>query len=149
MANSDYTIEFRKYVEKSKDGTMDLEATIAKFKVDLDTFVTLQERDQGALLAAIEEVYAENPGANMNGPAIRTLALAKVGFTAANFQALSERCAEVMKNEPRYYTVKGKGGGTARMSDDELQVFIDTSKTPHDLIKDAIEKKKADKKAAK
>lgn len=138
-------INFGKYVVKA-GGAVDIQGTIDKFQTELTAWLDLQERDQSVLLTAIEEVFAENAGATLNTPAVQTLALTKVGFTANNYQALRERCVEVMKSNPRYYTIKGKGGGVRRMSDAELAHFESTGQTPTDVEKAAKEAKKNAKK---
>lgn len=140
-----YNIEMGKYgVRAGKDSEKmwDTEATVAKFTKEFTAFVELQERDTAKIEAEIENLYKPNPQATLNTPAMIGLVLAKIGFTMDTHAALTERCQEVLKNNPRYYTVKGQNGGRKRMSDEEFTAYKDSGKTPVDMARDEKEEER-------
>lgn len=143
-----YKINFNQYAEKV-DGEINSEATIAKFTRELNAHVELQTKDQPALLAALESIYEGlDSSATMQKPSVLTMVLSKVGFTNDTFASLKERAEIVIDSNPRYYTVKGKGGGLRRMSDSELETFESSGKTPDVIAREAKEAEKAKGKSA-
>lgn len=138
----DYKIPFGSYMNRDKDGNWDVKESIGRYEREANAFVELQERTTSVLANAIDKQFVANPQATMNKGAIVTLALGEVKFTADTYQALKERAEEIIDEDDRFYTVKGKGGGLRRMTDEEFTAWKTEGKTPHDMERDA-------KKAAK
>ncbi len=139
-----YKINWNVYAERV-DGDISVEATVAKFERDLKSYLEMQTKDQPAIFAAIDAVLAEaaKSGGALNKPALITFTLSHLGFTTDTFKSLEERVKHAIETNPRYYSVKGAGGGVRRMSDDEFTVFEATGKNPADLARDAKKNAKA------
>lgn len=139
----DYKIPFGSYMNRNKDGNgWDVKESIERYTREAVAFCELQEKTTAILENAIDNQFKANPQATMNKGAIVTLALGEVKFTVDTYQPLKERAEEIIDENDRYYTVKGKGGGLRRMTDDEYTAWKSSGQTPHDMERDA-------KKAAK
>lgn len=145
IMSDSYKINFAAYT----NGDESTEASIEKFEGELLAWKELQTKDQGRIGEACEKVFAANTSANMNKPAVVTMVLSEIGFTAGTYNALRERVETVIDETARYYTVKGKGGGLRRMSDIELAHFESTGLTPDVVARETAKADKAKAKAAK
>jgi hypothetical protein len=118
------TINLNTYVIRASDGSIDLDATCAKFARDLLTFKTESETETEEVGAAVNSVFDQFPGARINMPALVNYALQRLNVQPENFRILSEKVQNYVRDHagPRedgalFHIGKGKGGGVFRWAD--------------------------------
>jgi hypothetical protein len=117
-------INLNTYVVRAGDGSIDLDATCAKFARDLLAFQAERETETEAVGTAVNAVFDQFPGARINMPALVNYALQRLNVQPENFRILSEKVQSYVRDHsgPResgalFHIGKGKGGGVFRWSD--------------------------------
>ena len=109
------------FLVRGADGSCDLDATVLKFRGELEKFLALRETEDAGIAAAVSEVFDTHKGASINMPALQGFVLQKMGATPANYAVLGERVAEYVRSQAGeggiYKIAKGKGGGVKRVAD--------------------------------
>jgi hypothetical protein len=105
-------------------GSIDRDATCAKFARDLLAFQAKMETETEAVGAAVNAVFDQFPGARLNMPALVNYALQRLNVQPENFRILSEKVQNYVRDHAGasesgalFHIGKGKGGGVFRWSD--------------------------------
>lgn len=145
--NNSGVVSFGSIVKRT-DGKIDRAATLAVLTERFNLWAETQEGDQDKLLAAVHALFDKHPDKKFNTPAVINLAVNQVGCSPENYQDMQERGAAAIKSDPRFYVVRGNGGGLARMNEKQYATFQETGKNPAQLAAEAAAAKKAQKKSA-
>jgi len=117
-------INLNTYVVRAGNGSIDLDATCAKFAKDLLAFQAEMETENEAVGAAVNAVFDQFPGARINMPALVNYSLQRLNVQPENFRILSEKVQNYVRDRAGaresgalFHIGKGKGGGVSRWSD--------------------------------
>jgi hypothetical protein len=100
------------FVIHRPDGSVDIEASGKAYVKALTDWVGANEISADRLDAAIDAVFAENKDqVRLPKTGLVHLAVNKLGLNANQVGSVSERMNKYITNNPRFLTVKGKGGG--------------------------------------
>lgn len=109
------------FLVRSESGSVDLDATTAKFRGALEVYLTQRETEASKIAEAVHAIYDEYKGASLNMPALCSFTAARLGATPATHAVLCERTAEYVREnagEGKTFTIaKGKNGGVRRNAD--------------------------------
>ncbi len=109
------------FLVRGADGSCDLDATVLKFRGELEKYLAQRETEDAGIAAAVHEVFDTYKGANINMPALQGFVLQKMGATPANWAVLGERIADYVRSQAGegglYKIAKGKNGGVRRVAD--------------------------------
>jgi len=111
------------YVVKT-DGEINVDETVNKFRAELLVYKTERELEAETVGQAVNAVFDDWRGVNINMPALQTAALKYLNFQPENHKALSQKVAEYVRaNSGKretgalFFIGKGKGGGVKRWAD--------------------------------
>ena len=105
------------YVVRFSDGSIDHEATVAKFSNDLIDFENRQNSENGTIGAVLHGIFDKHLGKRIPMPYVVTEALKALNVQPDNFQALTEKVENFARNSPEFSIAKGRGGGVGRVKD--------------------------------
>lgn len=109
-------------VVRDDNGSVDVDGTIVAFKNELYSWVQEVEYETSLVGAAVNVVFDNHKGANINMPALTSMALNILGATPANYAHLSEMVGDYVRTSKAQFCVsKGKGGGVKRIADMSLE----------------------------
>lgn len=107
------------YVVRDTNGAVDMDATVLKFRTDLDAHLAARAERDSQIADAVNAVFDQYRGANINLPALETLALSKLGADPSNYGELAEALRSYIKDNSgeggAFKVAKGKGGGCHRV----------------------------------
>lgn len=105
-------------VRRSETGSVDVDATIAKFAGELQSYLNGVETLSDSIGVAVEQVFDAHKGASIPLPALVSIALTALGVSPTNFTEMSEAVADYVRSHKDVYQMsKGKGGGVRRIAD--------------------------------
>lgn len=110
---------------RAADGSVDVAATLAACQGAVHQYIASRETEQTVIASAVSEVFDALKGGRANMPFVVNQALRTLNAQPENFKALSDRCAEYIRenaSEDRasgklFKIGKGKGGGVTRWAD--------------------------------
>lgn len=109
------------FLVRSENGSVDLDATTAKFRGALEVYLAERETELSQIAEAVHGVFDQYKGVSLNMPALLNFALGRLNPTPATHALLSERTVEYVRDnagEGKIFTIaKGKGGGVRRNAD--------------------------------
>lgn len=102
--------------------SIDVEASVAKFKSALEVQVAELETEQSVIAEAVHAVFDKHRGEAIAMPTLTNLALTNMNAQPSNYSVLSDRVANYIRNaaksaNPVFVITKGKGGGVRRTAD--------------------------------
>jgi hypothetical protein len=103
----------------SANGSVDVEASVGKFRGALATFLAERETEQSVIAEAVSAVFDKNPGV-IAMPALAGLALQELNAAPETFAKLHERVLGYVRESAKgtgaiFKIQKGKGGGVSRI----------------------------------
>jgi hypothetical protein len=111
------------YCERTEDGSVDVEGTLAKFGVDLLNFVAERDTEDAVIGEAVNALFDKHPGARLVVPYVVSQTLVALNVQPQNSTALTKRVMDFLhaNNGERdsgqpYGIGKGKGSGVCRWS---------------------------------
>lgn len=111
----------RDYLVKRENGSVDSEASIAKFREELANYVVKVEATNGKIAEAVKAVFDTHKGVRMNLPALTSFSLTQLGATPANHAELTEAVQAYVRANAKeggiFEIQKGHGGGCCRVCD--------------------------------
>jgi broad specificity polyphosphatase/5'/3'-nucleotidase SurE len=114
-----YNLKFGSYVVRDAAGVVDQLATEEKFQTELASWLENVEAQTVLISAAVHQVFDTHKGANINMPALVSLAMAGMNVNLANYTELSEKVHEFVQagKDTVWHIAKGKGGGVRKIAD--------------------------------
>lgn len=129
-----------KYVVRDADDNADVDATVERFRGDLNRFLATRETEDGHIEAQVHALFDARPGVRMNMPYVVNQVLSALKVQPENYNVLSERIREyvrangqgenvtttdengkevstVERPESTFLIGKGIGGGVGRRAD--------------------------------
>jgi len=126
---------------RDNKGAIDVGRTVFKFEEVLMSYLAAAELEDGFIANAVNGVFDQYKGANINMPALQASALQKMNAVPSNFKLLSQKVGEFVRanastsrSDGRAFKIgKGKGGGVSRWSDsvaeeDTLDAALEAAK---------------------
>lgn len=114
-------MDMNSYVVRGANGSVDADATVAKFESDLAAHIAKVEQSEARIASAMTAVFDAHKGQSITKPALTSLVLNALGSGPESFKSDSDAVAAFLKansGEGQEYVInKGKGGGVARRSD--------------------------------
>lgn len=110
-------INIASYTVRNSDGTINHEATLAKFAGDLLRYEAEREMEREVIAGAVHALFDRHLGKRMTTPFVVSEALKSLNAQPENYKALTEKVQEFLRTTPEFHTGKGKGGGVARLAD--------------------------------
>lgn len=115
-------INLHNYVVRGSDGSVDTDATLAKFESTLSAYIVERETEQSTIAAAVGAVFDAHKGTAINMPALTSLTVQRLNAQPENFKTLSERVQSYVREQSKgdssmFLIAKGKGGGVSRRCD--------------------------------
>lgn len=110
-------ISLSSYVVLFADGSINHEATVAKFAGDLSRFEAERELEANTIGTVIHALFDKHLGKKIPTPFVVSEALKALNAQPENYKVLSDKVAEFIKVSPEFVTTRGKGGGVARIAD--------------------------------
>ena len=118
------TITLNTYLVRASDGSIDHDATLAKFRGDLLKYSVERDLESETVGAAVNAVFDQFPGARLNMLAVTSYALTHLNVQPENFKSLSDRVVGYIRDHAGnresgalFHIGKGKGGGCWRWAD--------------------------------
>lgn len=111
------TITLNTYVVRASNGSIDHEATIAKFEGDLNTFAAAREKEDSLIAEALHGIFDSHKGKRIPMPFLTSEVLRVLNVQPENFKSLSEKVQEYVRACDDFSIGKGKGGGVGRACD--------------------------------
>ena len=119
------TIALATYCVRDEKGSIDVDATVAKFRADVLRHQVERETEQATIGTAVHAVFDEYPGASLNMPYVQSQTLSKLNAQPENFKALGKRVQRFIQENAAnersagmtFRIAKGKGGGVSRWVD--------------------------------
>lgn len=115
------TINLSSYVVRTDDGSIDHDATVAKFSGELVRYAAECETEAAAIGVHVNAVFDQYRGANLNMPALTSMTLTRLNCQPEAFKVLTEKVQGYIRDragEGGAFTIsKGKGGGVRRVAD--------------------------------
>lgn len=105
------------YVVFGLNGSVDREATIAKFSGDLAAWEADREADNAAIGVAVHTLFDRHLGKRIPMPFLTGEVLKALSAQPDNYKSLTEKVADYIRTSPEFDTAKGKGGGCGRVCD--------------------------------
>ena len=105
---------------RNETGMIDVEATMLKFQIELESHIELQNSKQGAVENAVNATFAKFPGATLNVPSVVSLSFAEaraIGFgdntkdMGETFKVWGEDVRTFLANSNKYKVSRGRNGG--------------------------------------
>lgn len=114
-------INVAEYVVRN-GSSIDVEASVAKFRSALDVHVAERETELSVIAEAVHAVFDKNRGDAIAMPTLTGLTLQNMNAQPSNFGTLTERVQDYIRSsskgdKPTFVITKGKGGGVRRASD--------------------------------
>lgn len=104
------------HIITKSDGSVDIKASGEAYVKALTDWVGANEISSDRLDTAIDAVFDENKDQTRFPKAgLVHLAVMHLGLNANQIGTVSERVSKYITNNPRFLTVKGKGGGCERL----------------------------------
>lgn len=118
-------INLATFAVRDSSGNVDLDGTMVKFQSELLKFQAERETETAVIAEAVTAVFDQHRGANIQMPAIVTLALQRLNVQPESYKVLSERVADFVRANAgteraegkTFRIAKGKGGGVTRWVD--------------------------------
>ena len=105
------------YVVRSSNGSIDHEATIAKFENDLNAFSVEREKEESVIADALHVIFDSHKGKRIPMPFLTSEVLRVLNVQPENFKSLTEKVQEYVRACDDFSIGKGKGGGVGRACD--------------------------------
>lgn len=116
----EYTIDFEEYVIRADDGSVNQEATVARFAEQLATFAEQDRTVSQTVLAALNAAFDAQPvkGVRLAMPAVVYVTMKQLNPSeGTNITMLQNKIAAVVRSSPEFKVGRGKGGGVSRVCD--------------------------------
>jgi hypothetical protein len=115
----EYSVDFEEYAVRGADGTVDQDATVARFAGQLATFAEQDRTVAQQVIAAVRMVFAEQTtGARLSMPTVQFLAMQHLELTDnRQVPALQAKIGSVVRTSPEFHVGRGKGGGVCLTCD--------------------------------
>lgn len=110
-------INISNYIVRSANGSIDHEASLAKFAGDLLKWEADREVEREVIAGAVHALFDRHLGKRLTTPYVVSEALKSLNAQPENYKTLTEKVAEFLRTSPEFDTTKGKGGGCARSRD--------------------------------
>lgn len=119
-------------VVRGDEGSVDVDATLAKCKAELIQFCAERETEEATIADAVCAIFDEYVGVRINMPALTGFALQRLNAQPQNHKVLTERVQAYVRSNSQgktdddgtqerpgslFLIGKGKGGGVARRCD--------------------------------
>jgi sulfur relay (sulfurtransferase) DsrF/TusC family protein len=107
----------------NSDGSVDSAASRAAFDTALSAHISERETQETLIEEAVSQIFDQFKGASVGMPALASMTANKLNAVPANYKVLTERTLKHVrenadgKGRALYAIVRGKGGGTRRVSD--------------------------------
>lgn len=122
------------YVQRSNDGTVDVQSTHMKFTQDLHAFIQAEKSDNEVIAQAVAKVWRDRQGTKTLGmQALIHYTMENLKVDPQNYNLIKERVYAYIRNNTRLFKIgKGKGGGVSLLEQEGLstQVPQGASSTP-------------------
>lgn len=105
------------YVVFGSNGSVDHEATLAKFAGDLASWEAQREADNAAIGVAVHSLFDRHLGKRLPMPFLTGEVLKALNAQPENYKSLTEKLTDYVRTSPEFDTAKGKGGGCGRVCD--------------------------------
>lgn len=110
-------INIASYVVFGATGSVDHEATLAKFAGDLARYEAERETECATIGAAVHALFDQHIGKRIPMPFLQGEVLKALNAQPENYKVLTEKVTDYVRTSPEFDTAKGKGGGVGRVSD--------------------------------
>jgi len=110
-------IDLNTYVVRSTTGSINFDATIAKFEADLSTFHAAREKEESVIADALHAIFDSHQGKRIPMPFLTSEVLRMLNVQPENFKSLSEKVQDYVRVCSDFNIGKGKGGGVGRVCD--------------------------------
>lgn len=110
-------INIASYVVFGSNGSVDHEATLAKFSGDLSRYEAEREVESTTIGAAVHALFDKHIGKRIPMPFVQGEVLKALNAQPENYKVLTEKVTDYVRTSPEFDTAKGKGGGCGRLSD--------------------------------
>ena len=110
-------ISLSSYVVLFSDGSINHEATVAKFAGDLSRFEAERELEASTIGAAVHALFDRHVGKRMPTPFVVAEALKALNAQPENYKVLSDKVTEFLRTSPEFSISRGKSGGVGRVCD--------------------------------
>ena len=111
------TISLGGYAVLGADGSIDHDATVAKFAGDLIRFEADREVEQSVIADAVNALFDTHLGKRLNTPYVVGEVLKSLNVQPENFSTLTDKVTDFLRTCPAFSVAKGKGGGCGRVAD--------------------------------
>lgn len=112
------TINFAAFAVRNDDGTLNVEASCEKFKVDLLKDDASQSANLDEVKNAVNRYFDQYKGKKVPMNALQAGVGAILNLGPDGFASLTERITRVIKDNPQTFSQKkGRNGGTWRTAD--------------------------------
>ena len=110
-------IDMNKYVLRTNTGNIDHEATIERFRADLNKFAAERETEIGVISNAVHTVLDGHKGKRVPMPFLASEVLRALNVQPENYKTLTEKVLDYVRVSDEFSIGKGKNGGVARVID--------------------------------
>jgi hypothetical protein len=110
-------INIANYTVRNADGSIDHEASLAKFAGDLLRYEAERELEREVIAGAVHALFDKHLGKRLTTPYVVSEALKSLNAQPENYKALTEKVQDFLRTSPEFNIGKGKGGGCARSCD--------------------------------
>lgn len=103
------------YVNRSADGTVDVQGTHMKFTQDLHAFLQAEKSDNEVIAQAVGKVWKDRQGVKTLGmQALIHYTMENLKVDPQNYNLIKDRVYAYIRNNTRLFKIgKGKGGGVS------------------------------------
>lgn len=107
-------INLSEYAVRKDNGSLDISATVAKFRTELGDWEATEKADLESVREAVLSVFSKHPGSAIPLPNLAYAVATELGTNAigSEFKTIGERVRAVVHNDSVTFSMKkGQGGG--------------------------------------
>lgn len=115
---SDLGLDLDKFAMRTKDGSVDVQATHARFTHELHHFISSEKMDNEVIAAAVRQAFATHNVTTLPMGAVLQYTMELLNVAPPDYSMIRDRVQKYVRNNVnRFKVAKGKGGGVSWIPD--------------------------------